>query len=384
MSYATAAASTSQALGFSVLFGVDDASDGGTAILDAVGYAASGSWSQQVSECTLQVLSYPAGLEVGMDVQITQAINGESHLAYRGKFVDIAPWQLDSDFGVTISLVLRGILGDVQESWGGPERVYNATLTDFERRDGQVIINLIEACGIDSSRHSIVNSVLLDEDDVPGLWLLGGVEDVVLKVGDSPLELVNQIDAVAGYVTVDQLDGFIERFENSPAGSGTGADATFTEGQTGVRISRSLKTTHGIINKWVVRGVTYETAEIEQEIEDDSAVLDALRPGTAPNRNGAEFSSPLIENDNHAFRVAEHRLSFTNRKQAGFDIELETARPDIRLLDSVTFTYPSIGVSSPATVLVSAISIEVQISRDGVSASTQLQTNGGTLALNTV
>jgi hypothetical protein len=372
MSFQTAAATLSQAIGLSAVFGA-------TAITDLVRVACSTSWDQQVSEATLTTLSFPAGLTPGADVQVTVTINGESHLLYRGQYVDQGR---TFDGGTTVSLVCRGILGMLGEPWGGADRIYNADLTNAERHDGAVIVNLIEACGIPSSRHSIVDSVLLDSGGAPGVWLLGAIQDVVLAAGTAPLELVNQIDEVVGYITVDQLDGFIERFENSPAGSGAGTDATFAEGTDGVRISRRRTSTHQIVNKWIVKGLTYEGVELEYTDDDTSAILDALRPGTAPNYNARTFQSDLMETQNHVQRVAEQRLSFFNRAQDGFEIELHTARPDIRLLDSVTFTYSSLGVSSTATVLIKAVSIDVDL--ESGNAATVLLTNGGTLATNAV
>ena len=138
---------------------------------------------QGISTATVNCLTKPGGAE-GSTVEIYVSLNGGGASAiYKGR---LEQYSWDYYPGVT-TIECRGPLARLAMPWGAEvERVYAQGLGNGD--DAVIIRNLIEAWGIPSSLHDIESSG----------WELGQIQELVVRKGDSFLDLINRIDNIAG------------------------------------------------------------------------------------------------------------------------------------------------------------------------------------------
>jgi hypothetical protein len=354
----------------------------GAALDDVIAVSASAGVEQRFSRATITVASDPGVLLAGSDVVVTVTVNGDSATLFRGDYTGQA-WTLDA--GRTINIECAGILARLQRPWGGPDRVYSpeTTTTEAERVDAAIIRNLIEAWGIDSARHEVFESEWEDPDDPgnpPIQWILGEIEPVVLKNGESPLQLIDAIDEVPGFATYDQLTGYIQRARYNTYYSAPTVDAAWVEGQDGVRVARLGPTFGAIVNRVIVRGLTYEGIPIEAGSEAANPDLNGYYPPELQDAYvGRELASDLIEFQHFAQQAAAIQVQDTNRRTDGWEIVLagDPQQHTLELQVTVSLDFPSLGSTGPTKHRI--VSIAHELSADPWSFVTTIRTNGGEL-----
>lgn len=159
------------------------------------------------------------------------------------------------------------------------------------------------------------------------------------RTGQSGAALIAEIDRVFGTATIEGGDGRIEHFPYSLAPARytdiTGA-RTFTRGQAGVAFygnERARGDVDRVINRWVVRGLSYTWGEDTTHegcrstyVATGTAEHAVLGPGI--NVGTQEFQSSLIDSEALAKAVAIRLLQWSNREpdtvriQCGNDLRI--------------------------------------------------------------
>ncbi len=367
-------AAVAQAIAFS-------ATIGGATLADLVSVSCGAGVEQKVSRATLTVLSPPGELTAGADVRVSITVNGSTSTLYRGDYTGLS-WSLDN--GRTINLECAGIYARLARPWPGPERVYSpeTTTTSDERVDAAIIRNLIEAYGLPSSRHEIFESEWIGVDGTTvEHWVLGQIQPVVLSVGEAATQLIDAIDEPPGFATYDQLTGYIQRTRhNAYYAHPFLIDATFTEGQDGVRIQRVGPSYGEIVNRWVVQGLTYEGIPLEGGDEEQNGDLDMFYPPEKrPAFIGRELQTDLLEFEHYCQQCASIKVQDTNRRTDGWEIVLagEPTQHTLELQVTIGVNMPSLGSSGVSRHRIT--SIQHELSADPTSFVTTIRTNGGSL-----
>ncbi len=353
---------------------------GGQAIQELTHVSCGAGVEQKTSRCTLTVLSPPSGLTPGADVVVSISVDGSTSTLYRGDYTGIS-WSLDN--GRTINLECQGIYARLQRPWPGPERVYSpeTTTTSAERVDAAIIRNLIEAYGIPPSRHEIFESEWNSLSGAVEHWRLGEIQPVVLSVDEPATQLIDAIDEVPGFATYDQLAGYIQRTRhNAYYAHPFLTDATFVEGQDGVRIQRLGPSYGEIVNRWVAQGLTYEGIPLEATDQAQNLDLDLFYPPEKrPAYIGKELRSDLLEYQHYCDQAAALKVQDTNRSTDGWEIVLvgEPTQHTLELQVTVAVQYASLGSSGTSRHRI--ISIQHELDANPPSFVTTIRTNGGTL-----
>lgn len=162
--------------------------------------------------------------------------------------------------------------------------------------DTAIVSDLLADAGIDS---------MSIEGPDPTLTL-GTVEDVILKAGSAPFDLIKRIDEVAGFITFDGPDGIVRRRRNSGLPSGSPA-WTYVQGENILDIDPPRLTSE-MRNKVVVTGLPQ--GDFTPSATQQAANSYIPNP---PEYVADNYSNDLIETDDIAGAVAVRRLKRKNR-----------------------------------------------------------------------
>lgn len=328
---------------------------GGANVRDVLSVQTSYSRDAGISTATINCLGAAGGSE-GEAVEVYVSLNSATPSAiYKGR-VEQFSW----DFYPGVATIeCRGALARLAMPWGSEiERVYAQSLGNSD--DAVIIRNLIEAWGIPNTLHDIESSA----------WELGQINEVVVRKGDSFLDLIRRIDTIAGYKTFDLHDGAIYRRAQDPTGSGGVSEATFTEGVNILSIRRAQNTSN-IINHAIVEGFTYEGVPVKAEYMAGNGILDAFSGLGTPNYRATTLKDDLIETETHALEVAQRLVQYGNRR--GDSLELTVLfEPTLSVGLTVTVNAPSVGANGNRLVIES-----IKHSLAGPSALTTITTNTG-------
>ncbi len=310
---------------------------------------------QKNATAQLHCLGLPPG-DDGDDVQIYVDVGAGPVLIFRGDY-DTRAY---SFYPGIVTVQCTGLRARLKKKWGGPDRIYNPSLQPDE---GGLIQNLIEAAGIPASRTSIESTG----------WVLGEIQDVIVKNGDSFGAWIDTIDELCGSVTYDQVAGQIERRRDDPVATAPPV-ATLIEGVNILGIKRQRGGPETIVNQCTVTGLTYEGIEVVQEQKATSAVLDQRQPPELrPYYQGETIKSDLIETDGRALQIATRIVGDKNRRDDHLEIQLPLT-PALRPGDGLRVTASSVGAADARLLIV-----DVKHDIGGETGTTTLITNTGTL-----
>ena len=242
---------------------------------------------------SINCADYPAGLAVNQ--LIVLYIDGD--LVFNGRVARPALHY----YGNSVVIECEDVMANLSFPWGGegtdPEldALFNRVYTS--QTDGAVITNLCEAMAVPVSLHDIQDSG----------WTLGTIYDVVLRVGQTALQLVRQIDEIACYWTASRNNGAITR---RPIAVGT-ADFTATEGVNIISADRTPQGTESIINRYIVYGFEYEGAAIGGIGVGDYSLTNSNIP-TPPTSHTGTVRSNLVESDADALAAATRLVGLHN------------------------------------------------------------------------
>ena len=294
----------------------------------------------------------PSWADETAEVEAWLAINGQSAISFKGDLAGFA-WEY---FPKGVHLEGRDPLYKTRFPWAGEERVY------ADDADNDIIINLLEASGI--ALHNIPAS----EWDM-GTWVLGTIQDVVLRPGQTPWSLIQEIDDLSGMATFSGPNGAVYRRPITGA-VGHGAVWEFVQGVDILEIRRRRTSIDGAANSVLVKGLTYNDVEIIGEASADNPYI--------PNPPGTillDIQSDLVEDAPRATSVAQRLLANRNRRDEGLELTV--------LGNPLIWPASVIKISSDA---VEAGEVRVFVEdvahtwTDQGGATTTLQTTGGTLS----
>lgn len=331
---------------------------GGQNVRDVINVQTSYSRDAGISTATVNCLGGSGGDE-GSAVEIYVSLNGATPSAiYKGR---VEQYSWDFYPGVR-TIECRGALARLAMPWGSEvERVYAQSLGNSD--DAVIIRNLIEAWGIPNTLHDIESSG----------WELGQINELVVRKGDSFLDLIQRIDRIAGYATFDLHDGAIYRRAQDPTGSGGVSEATFTEGENILSVRRAQDTS-SIINQAIVEGFAYEGIEVTAQYEEGNGILDAFGGIGGPLYRATTLKDDLIETETHALEVATRLVRYGNRRTDGLELTV-LFEPTLSVGLTVTVNAPSVGASGTRLVIE-----DIKHAIAGPSALTTIRTNIGELA----
>lgn len=364
---------------------------GGTDVTDIVRCSTqfkvdAGSAAGGIASATITTATKPADFANGAEVVIMVAVPEGSADRFIGDYVR-TQGRLAADGSQQWTITATGILKRLTRKYNHPAgaRVYNYQLTDAERVDAAVIRNLIEAMGIDASRHEIFESEWENPDgpeEPPVQWLLGQIQDVVLEVGQAPINLIDLIDEPPGFATYDQPGGYIQRARyRDDYADLTAVDATFVEGADGVTIDRLGRDIEGIINRWTVRGRSYKGLIMEATAQAESDYIDSLYPPEMqPAYEGQSLQTDLLESQHLVTQCAAIKVQDTNHPKDGLRIVL--VGHEFMLTSELQLTigaqYTSLGIPTTSHHRIIELSDDWDCGQAWTWTQT-LGTNGGTL-----
>lgn len=236
---------------------------------------------QDHGEATITVASL-SGIAERQTVQIWAGFDGDTARIFNGEVVGRG-WSING----RPQIYCQDILARLKRKWGGEERVY-AGQTDYA-----TVQNLVEASGVDSSLTSIEGSGTL----------LGVAQEIVLKPGDAPLQLIRAIDEASGlYKTFTRANGAVYR---RPVVLGTSAK-TFSQGDNILDGSRRSDATN-VVNSVIVRGLEYQAILIEATAQASSPYVPYPF-----DYNSQTITTNLIETTEDAETVAAYVLAQLN------------------------------------------------------------------------
>ncbi len=329
---------------------------GGREVANVIAVQTNVGRKQKNATALLHCLGLPPGADAD-DVQVYVSTGGGAELIFRGDYHSRAY----SFYPGVVTVACTGLKARMKKKWGGPDRIYNPSLQPDE---GGIIQNLVEATGIPASRTSIESTG----------WVMGVIEDVIIKNGDSFEAWIDTVDEMAGMVTYDGSDGALYRRDNDPTATGNSV-ISLVEGQNVLSARRQRGGPETVVNQCTVTGLTYEDAEIVQEYSAGSSVLDAFQPPElAGYKQGVTIKSDLIETDPKALSIATQIVTRGNRRDDGLEIQM-VLTPGIRPGDGALVLLPSCGVTSATQVLILDVKHDIQ----GITGTTTLYTNIGGL-----
>lgn len=180
-------------------------------------------------------------------------------------------------------------LARLNEEWSRDARTYTS------QDSSAVIQNLVEASGVDVS---------LTDIQAPSGWTLGVAAPVVLQTGQTPLDLIRQIDeAEPLWTTFTASNGAVTR---RPIVRGTSAQ-TYDYGSSPLisgTVGYSLK---GLYNAAKVTGAVYNGVPVEEVAQASS-----VHVPDPPQYRTIRLNSPLIEDPTRAATVAAALVDYYN------------------------------------------------------------------------
>lgn len=300
------------------------------------------------ASCTVQLHALNGSVAQGLRLYIY----GNGSLIFNGA---IPPGGINYNADETYTLVGQGTMAKMRNKWGGADRTYDAGSGDTDTSTAQ---NWVEASGIDVSLTSIVG-----EDR-----LIGNLQDVVIRGGDldingeptendSMLEALRLLDksVIPNHTTFETGAGVVTRLPreigSSVASYADGGGVAWGFDHQGVPNS--------IINKWLIKGLTFLDVPTEATASATNALL------TAPFEYASdEFSSYFVDDDTWAQDLADWKLADTNGvlRTVSWTTALDNAN---RLCKTVTVTSARRALSS-TLVLVTSLRHHI----DGGTATT--------------
>ncbi len=306
------------------------------------------------SECTITATERPSWAEEGQEVTVwasTGALNG---IIFSGELAGL-------DWSYTpgkVSIVCQDLLARTRLEWNEDDTEYEYASQD----DAAVIRNLLEKMGIPSSRANIESSS----------WTLGTIEAIILKKGDVPYSIIEEIDKLAGYATYSDTHGNILRRRVSGIPGPSGA-LTFTKGVEILADARRNRSRVGIVNRCVVTGLTYEGLSIGGDGIGEFSAENPYVPNP-PRYIGAPVQSNLVEDDAKALEIATRIVHDKNRRPEGLDFSIPL---DPRVQPGMTVVVEHEDLETgTATVFVQSVSHSISSS----GAKTTIRTTGGNLS----
>lgn len=318
----------------------------GQLVQDVMRWSSSNGYDQINEQATLVCDSRPSWAVEGALIEIRTFINGESCRVFYGE-IEGFNWE---SYAPQVGIECRDFLARTRLEWGGEDRVYT------EAEDGAIIQNLVEAMGIPPELTHIESSG----------HVFGQFDDVIAPSGAAFWPLIEDLDRVTGYRTFT-MNGIIYRRRVSGAVS-TSARWDYREGVNILHITRH-RGRAGIRNRCVVKGVSDDFSEIEQEASAPNPYI--------PNPPGyitEEIQSNLIEDDAFALEVAERTVSDLNRRDESLGVRV-SGNPLMQPGDIVYVVSPKCEAGT-AYVRV----VHVQHEHTGSSFLTNFTTSGGTLS----
>ena len=144
---------------------------------------------------------------------------------------------------------------------------------------------------------ALLTAAGINEFDAQGAGTtIGAVKTLVLRDGQSPFALLNELDQTLGYITTDTPGGAVRRLPYSSIPGVTGAFA-FSEGTNITTISRR-RSIRGVHNHVRVTGVNAVSAYVE----------------VSPANSSFEFRSEVVQDNTLAGTVATRLLNEVNRQ----------------------------------------------------------------------
>jgi hypothetical protein len=187
------------------------------------------------------------------------------------------------------TLECRDVLERMGFPWGGSAREYFSLGTaSFD--DANIIRNLLEAYAIPNTQASIESSEAGE---------LAAIQPIRLEPGDTPWNLIREMDTIAGYATCCRGNGAVYRRSLE---TGAGGDATYGTG--GIISGSRTQTRDGVKNRCQVVGLEYVGTAVA---------------GTAETSNGAvpdppgyitrDIRSNMIETNGAAGSAADRHIA---------------------------------------------------------------------------
>lgn len=290
--------------------------------------------NQDNGAATVVCTSLPSGAAESVLLYIYADIaSGTPPILFNGEIAGIE-WDNSS----RVTLLGQDAYARLRYPWGNTvDRTYT------NQDDAAVIQNLVEAMGVSPSLTSIQSST----------WSIGVVNDIVLRKGDVPLEVIRKIDEAAQYATYTRSNGAIYR---RPITIGSSA-ATFTRG-TNIITSRRSRTRQGAYNRAIVRGISIAGIPVEGQYS--AAAGTGVIP-TPPEFITKQIYNEIIEDNTKALAVATALVGRYNKLQE--TIEVTTwLMPSIEPGQTATVTDSTLDLSS-VTLYITGVTH--RISRSG-------------------
>lgn len=194
------------------------------------------------------------------------------------------------------------VMQNITRPWGGagtdPEldalfnRVYESQTADAVR------VNLMECMAVDPTLHVVI---------APSPWTLGTIEPVVLRVGQTSLQLIRQLDEIEGMVTFSRGNGAIYTI----ALANTTSAATYTQASNIYDLDMDLFGAETVTNKCVLYGLQSSVLAIGGPGVGEYAVTNIDVPDP-PKYQTKVFRTNLVENDADALTFATGYVTRNN------------------------------------------------------------------------
>lgn len=245
--------------------------------------------------CEIRCSEYPSGL--AFNDYVICYIDGE--LVFNGHLARPARAGIAGD----VTFYCEDVMANIANPWGGEGT--DPELDDLNNRvyesqtDGAIITNLCEAMGVPVELHDIEDSA----------WTMGTILPVIVRVGQTPLSVIRDIDELALYWTSGTNNGAITR---RPISVDPG-DVAF-EAEEGVNIisaTRAPRGTESIVNRCIVYGFDYEGATIGGLGVGDYSEANATIPDP-PGSYTKTIRSNYVEDDAKALEIATNYVAHHN------------------------------------------------------------------------
>lgn len=202
----------------------------------------------------------------------------------------------------TFAFACTDVMQNTTRPWGGagtdPEldallnRVYTNQTADA------VKVNLMECMAVDVSLHVV---------DAPSTWTLGTIEPVVLRVGQTSLQLIRSLDELEGTWTATRGNGAIynQRLVNTPA------SVTYTEGVDIIDADLELYGADTIINKCIIYGLQIAILYVGGPGVGEYAIVNSDVPDP-PKYQTRVFRTNFVEDNTTAVDFAQRYVENHN------------------------------------------------------------------------
>lgn len=245
--------------------------------------------------CEIRCSEYPSGLSG--NAYVICYIDGE--LVFNGHLARPARAGIAGD----ITFQCEDVMANIANPWGGegtdPE-LDELNNREYESQtDGAIITNLCEAMAVPVSLHDIEDSA----------WTMGTLSPIVCRVGQTPLEVIREIDGLALYWTAGTNNGAITR---RPISVDPG-DVAFTaeEGINIISGTRQPQGTESIKNRCIVYGFEYEGAAIGGLDVGDYQEANSNIPDPPKSRTVTKRSN-MVQDDADALAFATNEVAHRN------------------------------------------------------------------------